>query len=318
MAQQLRALKRRIDSVKSTQKITSAMELIASSRIIKAQQRVEAARPYADTMRRLMVSVARTAGNLDHPLLRQREDVTRVGHIVVSSDRGLAGAYNSNVIRAAERDMRDHGHDTRLFVAGKKAVSYFRFRGYDLEGQWTGFSEQPRIDDARAIARAVTTAFTEGDVDEVRLTYTRFRSIAVQRPSVVQLLPLPRSEIEAQDEDRSVVGGYEFEPEPEGILDLLVPRYVEGLILQGLLEAAASEQAARRRAMKAATDNAEELIEDLTRTYNQARQAEITTEIMEVVGGAEALAASEERGHMTERTSDGRHGNRGRKEQEWR
>ena len=292
MAQQLRALKRRIDSVKSTQKITSAMELIASSRIIKAQQRVEAARPYADTIRRLMSSVARNASNLDHPLLREREEVRRVGQIVISSDRGLAGAYNSNLIRAVEADMREHGKDTRLFLAGKKAVSYFRFRGHTFEDSWTGISEQPRIDDAREIAAAATRAFSSGEIDQVRLAYTRFRSALVQRPTVVQLVPLPREEIESKDDTSAAAGGgYEFEPGPEEILDHLVPRYIEGLIYQGMLEAAASEHAARRRAMKAATDNAEELIEDLTRNYNQARQAEITTEIMEVVGGAEALAA---------------------------
>ena len=290
MAQQLRALKRRIDSVKSTQKITSAMELIASSRIIKAQQRVEAARPYAEAIRRLMGSVAANASNLDHPLITGRDDVRTVGQVVISSDRGLAGAYNSNVIRAAERDMRGHGKDTRLFLAGKKAVSYFRFRGHSFEESWTGISEQPGIEDARAIARAVMEAFSEGDVDQVRLAYTRFQSALVQRPTVVQLVPLEREEIEDTEDDRRRAG-YEFEPGPEEILDHLVPRYLEGLIYQGMLEAAASEHAARRRAMKAATDNAEELIEDLTRNYNQARQAEITTEIMEVVGGAEALAA---------------------------
>ena len=296
MAQQLRSLKRRIDSVKSTQKITSAMELIASSRFIKAQQRVQAARPYAETIRRLTASVARTATSLDHPLLKDRGDVARVGTIVISSDRGLAGAYNSNLIRTAERDMREHGKDTQLFPVGRKAVSYFRFRGYEFEHSWTGFSEQPGIDDARAVANVATQAYSEEEVDQVRLAYTRFQSALVQRPTIVQLLPLPREEIEGTDEERSREdrASYEFEPGPEEILDYLVPRYIEGLIYQGLLEAAASEQAARRRAMKAATDNADELIESLTRTYNQARQAEITTEIMEVVGGAEALASAAE------------------------
>jgi F-type H+-transporting ATPase subunit gamma len=294
MAQQLRALKRRIDSVKSTQKITSAMELIASSRIIKAQQRVAAARPYAETMRRLMASVAATATSLDHPMLRERDSVAAIAMIVVSSDRGLAGAYNSNVIRAAERDMRDHGKDSKLFPVGKKAVSYFKFRGHEFEDSWQGFSEQPGIDDARKVAGAVAKAFSEGEVDQVRLAYTRFDSMLVQRPTMVQLLPLPREEIESvdDDEERGRRAQFQFEPGPEELLDYLVPRYVEGLIFQGLLEAAASEQAARRRAMKAATDNADELIDTLTRNYNQARQAEITTEIMEVVGGAEALASA--------------------------
>ena len=296
MAQQLRAIKRRISSVKSTQKITSAMELIASSRIIRAQQRVAAARPYAEEMRRLMASVAANAGRVDHPLLKERDETGTVGTIVLTADRGLAGAYNSNVIRAAERAMREHdGDDDKLFLVGKKAVNYFRFRGYDFEDSWMGFSEQPRIEDARKVAQAVSNSFGEGEVDEVKLAYTRFESAMTQRPTVIQLLPLPREEFEELQRDRDrdeQRAQYVFEPAPEEILNYLLPRYVEGLIYQGLLEAAASEHAARRRAMKAATDNADELIENLTRNYNQARQAEITTEIMEVVGGAEALTAA--------------------------
>ena len=290
MAQQLRAIKRRISSVSSTKKITRAMELIASSRIIKAQQRVEAARPYDEEMRRLMASVAENAGNIDHPLLKQRDEVGTVGMIVVAADRGLAGAYNSNVIRAAERDMGEHSK-TRLFLVGKKGVTYFRFRGYEFEDSWTGSSDQPKIEDARAVAKAATTAFSEGDVDEVRIAYTRFESALTQRATVVKLLPIPREDL-GGDDDGGTAASYVFEPEPEEILGYLVPRYIEGAVLQGMLEAAASEQAARRRAMKAASDNADELIENLTRDYNQARQAEITTEIMEVIGGAEALGAA--------------------------
>ena len=290
MAQQLRAIKRRITSVKSTQKITRAMELIASSRIIKAQQRVEAARPYAEEMRRLMASVGRNAGNIDHPLLTQRDEVGTVGMIVVTADRGLAGAYNSNVIRAAERDMNEH-QQTRLFAVGKKGVTYFRFRGYDFEDSWIGSSDQPKIEDARAVAKVAAQAFSDGDVDEVRLAYTKFESALTQRANVVKLLPVPKEDLEDTDEadDAGSRAQYIFEPEPEDILGYLLPRYIEGAVYQGMLEAAASEHAARRRAMKAATDNADELIEGLTRTYNQARQAEITTEIMEVVGGSEAL-----------------------------
>jgi F-type H+-transporting ATPase subunit gamma len=291
MAQQLRAIRRRINSVKSTQKITRAMELIASSRIIKAQQRVEAARPYAEEMRRLMASVAGKVGRVDNPLLQERPEVVRIGTIVITSDRGLAGAYNSNVIRAAERDLQAHGKEPVLFLAGKKAVTYFRFRGYDFKHSWLGMSDQPRIEDARAIARAVAEAFAQGAVDEVRLAYTRYESALTQRPVVVKLLPMPTEEF-VDDQAEGPRPSYDFEPEPEEILDVLVPRYLEGTVLQGLLEASASEHAARRRAMKAATDNAEELIGTLTRVYNQARQAEITTEIMEVVGGAEALAAA--------------------------
>jgi F-type H+-transporting ATPase subunit gamma len=294
MGGQLRAVKRRISSVKSTQKITRAMELIASSRIIKAQRRVEAARPYAEKMRELMASVARNASNIDHPLLRQRDTVGTVGHVVITADRGLAGAYNSNVIRAAERDMRDHDR-TQLFISGKKGISYFNFRGYDIAQSWQGSSDQPRIENAREVAGAAVKAFTEEGVDEVRLVYTRYQSALIQRPVVLKLLPVPREEFE-EDEEQGAgqVANYVFEPEPEDILSYLLPRYVEGAVLQGMLEAAASEHAARRRAMKAATDNANELIDNLTREYNQARQAEITTEIMEVTGGAEALAQAAE------------------------
>ncbi|HVF52928.1 MAG TPA: F0F1 ATP synthase subunit gamma [Actinomycetota bacterium] len=311
MAQQLRAIKRRIGSVKSTQKITRAMELIASSRIVKAQQRVNAARPYAEEMRRLMASVAKNAGNSDHPLLKQRTDVKTVGMIVITADRGLAGAYNSNVIRAAERDMRNHP-ETKLLLVGKKAGSYFKFRGYDTSTSWNGFSDQPGIDHAREVAKAAAEVFSTGQVDELRLAFTRYTSPASQHPVVLNLLPAPRKEgnpnsalggaignpnsalggaIES-DDATGTKAGYIFEPDPEDILSFLLPRYLEGAVYQGLLEAAASEHAARRRAMKAATDNADELIEGLTRVYNQARQAEITTEIMEVVGGAEALRSA--------------------------
>jgi F-type H+-transporting ATPase subunit gamma len=293
MAQQLRAIRRRINSVKSTQKITRSFELIASARIIKAQQRVEAARPYAEQMRELIASVGKRIGRIDHPLLEQRDEIRAIGTIVITSDRGLAGAYNSNVIRAAERDLQEHGADPKLFLVGKKALSYFRFRGYDYEESWTGISDQPSIDDAREVAKAASEAFGEGVVDEVRLAYTRYQSALTQRPVVIQLLPLPKEELGAEEEEGTGPGPqYVFEPEPEDILSVLLPRYLEGTILQGLLESSASEHAARRRAMKAATDNADELIGTLTRVYNQARQAEITTEIMEIVGGAEALTAS--------------------------
>ena len=209
--------------------------------------------------------------------------------IVITADRGLAGAYNSNVIRAAERNMRKH-EDTRLFLSGKKAVSYFKFRGYDFSDSWTGTSDQPKISDARKVAGAAVEAFESGDVDEIRLVYTKFESALIQRPVIVKLLPAEREDLEGEPQEQAGrTAGYVFEPEPEDILGFLLPRYIEGAVLQGMLEAAASEHAARRRAMKAATDNADELIGSLTRDYNQARQAEITTEIMEVIGGAEAL-----------------------------
>ena len=294
MAQQLRAVKRRIGSVKSTQKITRAMELIASSRIVKAQRRVEAARPYAEQLRNLMASVTRNAGNLDHPLLKKREEGSgRVGMIVVSADRGLAGAYNSNVIRAAERAMERYDGETKLFLSGKKAISYFKFRGYDFSDAWEGYSDQPKIDNARKVARAAVEAFTKGEIDEVRLAYTKFESALRQRPVVTKLIPAKAEDVTGDEQEEvGPKANYVFEPEPEEILNFLLPRYIEGAVLQAMLEAAASEHSARRRAMKAATDNAEELIEGLTRVYNQARQAEITTEIMEVIGGAEALSGA--------------------------
>ena len=297
MAGQLRAIKRRIGSVQSTKKITRAMELIASSRIIKAQQRVDAARPYAEEMRKMMGSVAKQGGTLDHPLLKARDEIKAIGTIIVTADRGLAGAYNSNIIRMAERDVNDHGKESNLYLVGKKAISYFKFRGYEATETWQGFSDQPGIDDARKIATEVVKAFLDGEVDEVRIAYTRFETISRQRAAVVKLLPMPKEDLvdeEKENEKSGPSASYDFEPNPEEILGLLLPRYVEGSILQALLEAAASEHAARRRAMKAASDNADELIENLTRVYNQARQAEITTEIMEVIGGAEALAGAAE------------------------
>ena len=275
--------------MQSTQKITRAMELIASSRIVKAQAAVNAARPYAEEMRRLMASVSKSAGSIDSPLLKERDEIKRVATVIISSDRGLAGAYNSNVIRAAERDIKERGKDSKLFLVGKKAVTYFKFRGHDTSDSWEGISERPKIGDARRVASAAVEAFMNGEVDEVRLAYTKFESALTQRPVVVKLLPMPKEEFSSEETGDGPTASYEFEPDPAEILNLLLPRYVEGTILQGLLEAAASEHAARRRAMKAATDNAEELIANLARVYNQARQAEITTEIMEVIGGAEAL-----------------------------
>lgn len=290
MGGQLRSIKRRIGSVKSTQKITRAMELIASSRIIKAQQAVDAARPYAEELRRMMASVGGNSGSIDSPLLKARDEIRNIGTVVISSDRGLAGAYNSNVIRAAEKDLQAHGKEARLYLAGKKAISYFKFRGYDITESWQGMSDRPSIGDARKVATTVAKAYLEGEVDEVRLAFTKYESALIQRPVIVKLLPMPREEFEKEDTSGGPRASYDFEPSPEEILDLLLPRYVEGTILQAMLESAASEHAARRRAMKAATDNADELIGNLTRVYNQARQAEITTEIMEVIGGAEALS----------------------------
>ena len=283
---ELRQIRRRIRSVQSTMKITRAMELIATSRIAKAQGRVEAARPYTDKMADVIRNIATASGGLSHPLLEERE-VRTAGVVVVSSDRGLAGAYNSTVIRLAERQILDHRHnerEARLYVVGKKAQSYFRYRKYPIEQAFLGVTDTPVYTDARAIANILLHEYEEGHVDSVEVLTTRFVSALTQTAVLWPLLP-----IEAPPRAEGEVVGYTFEPSPEEILNRLLPRYLEGTAFGILLEASASEHAARRRAMKAATENAEELVQVLTREANQARQAEITTEISEIVGGAEAL-----------------------------
>jgi F-type H+-transporting ATPase subunit gamma len=290
MGAKLRTIRRRIRSVQSTMKITRAMELIAASRILRAQQRVEAARPYAEQLTKAMEDVARQTGALVHPLLEERPDPQNVAILLVTSDRGLCGAYNSNVIRRAERligRLRGDGLKPLLYVVGRKGVSYFRFRRIPVERSWTGFSEVPGYSQAEEIGEALIGAFAEGDVDAVHAVYTDFRSAFTLRPIDKRFLPVAPEEVRgAQGEPTAE---YIFEPEPAAILGALLPRYVTAKIFHATLESAASENAARRRAMKAATDNAEDLIRRLTRVANQARQAEITTELMEVVGGAEAL-----------------------------
>ncbi|HEX7277850.1 MAG TPA: F0F1 ATP synthase subunit gamma [Acidimicrobiales bacterium] len=300
---QERILRRRIKSVQSTKKITRAMELIAASRIVKAQARVAAARPYAEQITDVMRNLAAGGSGLDHPLLKKR-DVANVGFVVVSADRGLAGAYNSTVIRRGEREVvaaRERGHGYSLTTAGRKAESYFRYRGYKLDESLSGFSEQPTYEGARALAAGPIKRFEDGDVDEVFLVYTRFLSLGSQKVDVVRLLPLDVAKVAGSAGSGDDKGGgaradYEFEPEPAQILERLVPRYVEGRIFAALLDAAASEQAARQRAMKSATDNAEELIKRLSIVANKVRQAGITTEIMEIVGGAEALRTAKTKG----------------------
>ena len=296
---QERILRRRIKSVQSTKKITRAMELIAASRIVKAQQRVAAARPYSEQITAVMGNLAAGGAGLDHPLLQERDPVRKVGIIVISADRGLAGAYNSTVIRTAERALLAHqrdGRDYELTLAGRKAEGYFRYRGYRIGEAFSGFSEKPSYEDARTVAQGAMERYQlgsaeEGGVDQVELFYTRFFSMGTQRVVNVRLLPLEREAIA----DAGAASGdgpqaaYEFEPEPGQILERLLPRYVEGRVFAAMLDAAASEQAARQRAMKAATDNAEELIKNLGIVANKVRQAGITTEIMEIVGGAEAL-----------------------------
>jgi F-type H+-transporting ATPase subunit gamma len=293
---QLRIVRRRIRSVQSTKKITRAMELIASSRIVRAQQRVEAARPYAIQLTKAMEDLARQTGAVQHPLLEDRESPTTAGVLVLTSDRGLAGAYNANVLKVAEgviREVRGRGLEPVLYVVGKKGIGYFRFRGVPMRQTWQGFSEVPPYEEAQRIGRTLIEDFGAEEIDELHAGYTDFRSAFTLRATTQRFLPIAPEEVTGTGLG-VVHAEYLFEPEPEQILDHLLPQYVVTKVYAALLESAASENAARRRAMKAATDNAEDLIKVLTRQANRARQDEITTEIMEIVGGAEALATASE------------------------
>jgi F-type H+-transporting ATPase subunit gamma len=290
---QERILRRRIKTVESTKKITRAMELIAATRVVQAQDRTRKARPYAEQITNVILDLADAGAAGSHPLLKEREGGGKAAFVVVTSDRGLAGAYNSAVIRAAEREIqaaRSEGLDYSLFLIGKKALTYFRFRGYRIDHHFLSMTDRPTYEDARKVGRAVGEAFETGELDRVDLIYTQFISAGSQRVAVRRFLPL-----EIEDQDDTSLGAkadFEFEPSPDGILDSLVPRYVEARLYAALLDASASEHASRQRAMKAATDNAEELIISLSRAMNRARQDAITTEIMEIVGGAEALSSS--------------------------
>jgi F-type H+-transporting ATPase subunit gamma len=293
---QLRVVRRRIRSVQSTKKITRAMELIASSRIVRAQQRVEASRPYAIQLTKAMEDLARQTGAVQHPLLEERENPAKAGVLVFTSDRGLAGAYNANVLKIGEgliRDVRGRGLEPVLYVVGKKGIGYFRFRGVPMRQTWQGFSEVPPYDEAQRIGRTLIEDFAQEEIDELHAAYTDFRSAFTLRATSQRFLPIAPEEVTGTGLG-IVHAEYLFEPEPEQILDHLLPQYLVTKVYAALLESAASENASRRRAMKAATDNAEELIKVLTRQANRARQDEITTEIMEIVGGAEALAAASE------------------------
>jgi F-type H+-transporting ATPase subunit gamma len=303
MGAKLRQYRRRIRSVQSTKKITRAMELIAASRIVKAQQRIQAARPYAEAITGVVSTVASQSGsNVVHPLTTPRENPSRAAVLLITSDRGLAGGYSANVLRTGEQlnaKLREEGKEPVPFLVGRKSVSYYRFRNRDVSRQWTGFTEQPSYDDAKAVADALLEAFVAGGqsdtedgqpgVDEIHIVYTEFKSLASQRAVAKRMLPLVVEYTDASEEEPPQLN-FEFEPSAEGVLDALLPRYIEARIYAAMLDAAASEQAARQRAMKSATDNADELIKSLTRDANSARQAEITQEIMEIVGGAEALS----------------------------
>jgi F-type H+-transporting ATPase subunit gamma len=322
MAAQLRVLRRRIRSIQSTKKITKAMELIATSRIARAQARVEASRPYASEITKVLSELASAAGTLDNPLLVERENPTRAAMLVVTSDRGLCGGHNANLIRAAEELhalLREEGKSVALYLIGRKGVSYYTFRQRPIEQSWTGFSEQPSYSDAAAAGNVLVRAFLAGaaepgssdpgsgeavpGVDELHIVYTEFQSMLTQTPRARRIAPLvieyvdenaAGSEHHAGQRPRSdsPTPLYEFEPDADELLAHLLPKYINTRIYAALLDAAASEQAARRQAMKAATDNATDLIQDLTREANRARQGLITQEISEIVGGAEALSAA--------------------------
>jgi F-type H+-transporting ATPase subunit gamma len=297
MGAQQRVYRRRISAVKSTKKITKAMELIAASRIVKAQQRVAESTPYAEAITETVTIVA-SSSSTEHVLTTERENPGRVAVLVITSDRGLAGAYSSSALRAAEQltvRLRDEGMEPVPYVVGRKGVAYYRFRNREMVESWTGFSEQPKYENAKEIADTLIDAFLagsdEGGIDEIHLVFTEFINSVTQRPKAVRLLPLV---VEETTDDEGPMPLYEFEPSPEGVLDALLPRYLESRVWNALLQSAAAESAARRRAMKSASDNADELIKDLVRAANAARQAEITQEIMEIVGGVEALSGGSE------------------------
>jgi F-type H+-transporting ATPase subunit gamma len=300
MAAQIRVLRRRIRSTQSIKKITRAMELIATSRIMKARARVDAARPYAEQITAVLTELA-THSALDHPLLVEREQAKRAAVLVVTSDRGQCGGYNVNVLKEAEQlqqMLREQGKEPVLYVIGRKGVSYYKFRRRNVEQSWTGFSEQPTYADAAEAARVLVEAFMAGSedtgedgvrgVDELHLVYTQFKNMVTQTPQARRMAPL---EVEYGGIE-PVNPLYTFEPDADTLFDALLPKYIGARLFAALLEAAASESANRQRAMKAATDNANELIRTLTLEANQARQAQITQEISEIVGGADALVSA--------------------------
>jgi F-type H+-transporting ATPase subunit gamma len=304
MAGQVQFLRRKIRTVRSTKKITKAQELVATSRIAKAQERVAASRPYAEAITDVLTALASNA-NIDNPLLVPRKQVRRAGVLLITSDRGLCGAYNANAIRTCEQlisRLRGEGKQVALYVVGRRGVTYYRFRKRDIAGNWTGFSEQPRFENARDIGETLIEAFLAGaddgddhagadgllGFDELHMVHTQFRSLMTQTPEARVVAPL---EVETE-EASGPLPAYEFEPEADELLDALLPKYINTRIFAALLDSAASESAARRRAMKSASDNADDLLKRYTREMNSARQAAITQEISEIVGGANALAAA--------------------------
>jgi F-type H+-transporting ATPase subunit gamma len=289
-------IKRRIRSVQNTRKITKAFELVAAARLRRAQARIEAMRPYADRMLELMAGTARASTSMRGLPLLDRREVKTAAILALTGDRGLAGAFNSQILRhviALERRLRGEGVEVRWLVSGRRGASTLRFRRYEVGQAWVGFSDRPAYSDAQMIAHAISELYTEGEVDQVYVVYNHFVSPLVQRVTEQEVLPIPEHVFESEgDRDSVLSGDFIYEPEPEEILARLLPVYVETELYRALLESAASEQGARMTAMRNASKNAGELIESLTLAMNRARQAEITQEILEVVAGADALTAS--------------------------
>jgi len=299
MGAQLRVYRSKIKSAQTTKKITRAMELISASRIQKAQTRVKQSTPYSQAITRAVSAVA-TYSNVEHPLTTEREKLDTAAIVIFTSDRGLAGAFSSSILKEAEslaELLRSEGKKVVFYLVGRKAVGYFSFRRRESVQSWTGGTDQPVFETAKEIADAVVTAYNlddqEGGVDEIHLVYNRFVSMVTQVPEVVRLLPLEIVEGDAPEADsHEVFPLYEFEPDAETVLDALLPIYVESRIFNAMLQSAAAEHAARQKAMKSASDNADNLIRDYTRLANNARQSEITQQISEIVGGADALASA--------------------------
>jgi F-type H+-transporting ATPase subunit gamma len=288
----LRDIHQRIVSVHSTRQITRTMEMVATAKIRKAQDRIESARPYALAMMEVLANVARFVQGASHPLLEEHAERKRVVVIAVASDRGLCGAFNSNILRLSEgiiRDERAHGAEVDLIAVGKKSIAYFRYRGVEPVASYRDMTDKPTIADARSMAARVIQGYTSGEYDAVKIVFNRFKNVADQIPEIHDLLPLSREVVDETADPLKVNPEYVFEPSADAVLQRLLPTYIETLIYRALLESAASEQGARRKAMKSATDNASEMITTLTRSYNRARQAAITNEIAEIVGGAAAL-----------------------------
>ena len=299
MGAQLRIYRRRMRSVKATKKITKAMELISASRIVKAQQRVSASTPYANELTRAVSAVA-TFSSTDHPLTTASVNPKRAAVLIITADRGMAGAYSNNAIKEGEQLaalLKERGLAVKSYLVGRKAVGYYRFRNREISGQWTGFSDNPTYEDAKEVANALIEAFLAdaqtdvNGVDEIHIIFTEFHSMLTQNALAKRMLPLEVVE-SSEPVTASLLPMYEFEPNAGTVLNALLPRYIEARVFNAMLQSAASEHAARRRAMKSATDNADDLIKSLTRLANAARQAEITQEISEIVGGADALASA--------------------------